>query len=54
MILLSSKLLIVAGATVDACGVTAVACIQPVAGILAIAGVLLVPDGLPYCYWSPW
>ncbi len=46
MILLSSLLLIVAGATVVACGVTAVACIQTVAGILAIAGVLLVPDGL--------
>ncbi len=38
MILLSSWLLIVAGATVDACGITAVACIQTLAGILAVAG----------------
>ncbi len=35
MILLSSLLLIVAGDTVVACGVTAVACIQTLAGILA-------------------
>jgi hypothetical protein len=46
MILLSSLLLIVAGVTVVACGVTAVACIQTVAGIFAVAGVLLLPDGL--------
>ncbi len=30
--------MIVAGATVDACGITAVACIQTLAGILAVAG----------------
>jgi hypothetical protein len=45
MILLSSLLLLVAGATVVAC-VTAIASILPVAGILAVADVLLVPDGL--------
>jgi hypothetical protein len=45
MILLSSLLMLVAGATVVAC-VTAVACIQTVIGIPALAGVLLVHDGL--------
>jgi hypothetical protein len=44
MLLLSSLLLFVAGATVVAC-VTAVASIQTVACILAAAGVLLIPDG---------
>ncbi len=46
MLLLSSLLLLVAGAPAVACGVTAVVCIQTVAGILAVAGVLLVLDGL--------
>jgi hypothetical protein len=45
MLLLSSFLLFVAGATVVAC-VIANASIQTVAGILAVAGVLLFPDGL--------
>ncbi len=45
MILMSSLLSIVAGASVVACGVTAVAYIQTVAGIFALACVLLVPDG---------
>jgi hypothetical protein len=39
----SHLMLLVASATVVACGVTVVACIQTVAGILAIAGALLVP-----------
>ncbi len=38
MILLSFLLLIVAGDTVVACGVTDVGCIQTLAGILAVAG----------------